>query len=78
MDAYEPVAKGKGILRLYLNDPAVQIQLSKKKLPIPLTIEGEIVLGKTKDGRMHYFFVHRNPDFITAFMDLEDAKLQKP
>lgn len=85
--AYEVVAEAKAKLRLYLNDPLIlkqlgmsdeELELYEHKLPIPIVIKGEVVLGKTSDGKTHYFFTHDNPDFIPVFFDLETAKLHKP
>ena len=78
--AYEIVKKAKGKLRLYLNDPATMKHFPNPptstegpisfSFPVPIELEGEIVLGKTKDKKLHYFFTH--DDFITAFMDLDE------
>jgi hypothetical protein len=84
--AYEVIAKGKGKLRLYLNDPLIMKQLTQTtkehelmvEIPIPLELNGEIVEGKTEDEKMHYFFAHDNPSFITVFFDLDVKKLEKP
>jgi hypothetical protein len=72
---YEVKKKGKATLRLYLNDPKILKAIVKKgvlRIPVPLEIEGEWALGKTKDGKLHYLFTH--DDFIPVFIDLKGKK----
>ena len=87
---YETIARAKGKLRLYLNDPAIMKLVTNPitftstegpiavSFPVPIELQGEIVLGKTNDGKMHYFFTHNEPDFIPVFFDLDTKKLHKP
>jgi len=79
---YKPIAEVKGKLRLYLNDPRIQTLLPKTtphelKFPIPIEIEGKMVVAQTEDGEFHWFFVHENPDFIPVFVDLESKRLEE-
>jgi len=92
MDEYKVIAEGKGKVRLYLNDPLIMRELkvqyvkraeSKElegliKLPIPITLEGKVVVAKKEgEGTTHIFFTHDEPDFIPIFFDLESSKLTK-
>ena len=84
--SYKPIAEVKAKLRLYLNDPAIQKHIKKLagmglEYPIPITFDGKMVVGKTKDGKFHWFFAHENSNFIPVFVDLdrqafEDARLK--
>jgi len=77
---YEVIAEQKAKLRLYINDPAILKQLDhplKLMYPIPIEIEGKMVIGKTKDGKLHWFFAHKDPDFIPVFADLELGEFKK-
>ena len=72
MDIYEPLREVKAKLRLYLNDKAIsQYIIESLDCPIPIEIDGTMIVGK-KDGKMHIFFVHNKPEsFIPVFLDYE-------
>ena len=74
---YETIAEGKGKLRLYMNDPEIMKHL-RVSMDMPIEIEGKMVIGKTKDGKIHWFFTHENPSFIPVFFDLESSKVFGP
>jgi len=73
---YEVKKRGKATLRLYLNDPKILAEFAKAasnggpfSFPVPIEIEGEWILGKTADGKLHYIFGH--DDFLPVFIDLK-------
>jgi len=79
---YEIIAKEKGKLRLYINDPSILKQLLasaslrvelEMRFPIPIEIEGEFALAKTEDGKYHWFFAHDK--FMPVFVDLAPESL---
>jgi len=74
---YECLKRRKAKMRIYLNDPEiVKILKQKSILPIPIVLEGEAVLAKTKKGTQHIFFDHElkgdKEGFIPVFLDLQE------
>jgi len=72
--AYFPIIKQPAKLRLYLNDPDVRKHLEKGEIPIPINLEGELLIALGEDNNLHIIFLE--PNFMPVFIDLEGNELK--
>jgi len=72
--AYFPVIEQPAKLRLYLNDPSIIKHLEKSELPIPIKLEGELLIALGEDNKLHVIF--KEPNFMPVFIDLEGNELK--
>ena len=74
MDFYFPIIQQPAKLRLYLNDPRIKKHLKQDKIPVPLKLEGELLIALGEDNKLHIIFLE--PDFMPIFLDLEGSELK--
>jgi hypothetical protein len=77
LDVYHQFGEKKAKLRLYLNDPLIKNKINcihKPEFPVPIEIEGKMIVSRDDKGDVHIFFTHNNPNFAPVFIDYLNGK----